>query len=251
MLSPPPLTALRDRQRRLPPARPRRGWLWAALLVLPIAGCDLPKDPDGSTERILATRVLRAGASENPPWVRFAGAEVEGVEADLIRSFAEQLGAHVRWVRSGETPLLEALSRGELDVVAGGITSRSPWSTRLGTTQTYLKAKKIVAMPAGTAVPESLKGVAVQVAPGDPAAAHLRGKDARPVPPDRPETPFRVVYDWEVGARGLTPTRFELETENHQLVAAPGENQLLLRLDRYLAAAGPLVAQSLDREARR
>jgi hypothetical protein len=216
-----------------------------------MTSCDLPKDPDGSTERILASRMLRAGASENPPWIRFTGAEVEGIEADLIRSFAERLGARVEWVRNGETPLLEALSRRELDVVAGGMTSRSPWASRVGTTQTYLKAKKIVAMPAGTAAPESLKGIAVQVARGDPAAAHLRSKDARPVPPGGPETPFRVVYDWEVRARGLTPTRFELETEKHQLVAAPGENQLLLRLDKYLAEAGPLLAHSLDREARR
>jgi polar amino acid transport system substrate-binding protein len=203
---------------------------------------------------VLSTHVLRAGVSDNPPWVRFQGAEVGGIEADLIRAFAGQMGAQVEWVRNGETPLLDALEKRELDVVAGGITVNSPWSSRLGTTQPYLRAKKIVAMLAGSAEPASLDGVAVQVAPGEPEAARLRRQGARPIQsigvgPASPTT--RVVYDWEAQARGLKPTRFDLGEEKHVLLTAPGENQLLLRLDRFLVEARPLLAQSLDREGRR
>jgi polar amino acid transport system substrate-binding protein len=222
------------------------------LVPLVMAGCDLPKDPAGTTERVLSTRVLRAGASENPPWVRFNGAEVVGIEADLVRAFAGQMGAQVEWVRNGETPLLEALEKRELDVVAGGITSRSPWTSRLGTTQTYLKAKKVVAMPAGSAEPASLNGLAVQVAPGEASADRLRREGARPVSSIGPAAPTtRLVYEWEAQARGLTRTRFYTSEDKHVLVAAPGENQLLLRLDRFLAEARPLLAEALDREARR
>src|SRR4051812_17826879 len=63
-----------------------RGWqfgrsmaqrLLSLSLILPLAGCGAlaaePKDPEGATERIAATHVLRAGAAEHPPWVRIEG----------------------------------------------------------------------------------------------------------------------------------------------------------------------------------
>jgi polar amino acid transport system substrate-binding protein len=224
------------------------------LLPLLVAACDLPKDPEGTTERVLSTHVLRVGVTENPPWVRFRGEEVEGIEPDLIRAFAGELGAQVQWVRNGETPLLEALEKRELDIVAGGITSSSPWSSQLGMTQTYLRAKKLVAVPAGSAAPKSLKDVAVGVTPGDAAAERLRSEGARPIPTGGAapgsQSP-RVVYNWEVSARSLTASRFELGTEKHVLATVPGENQFLLRLDRSLPSAKPLLDRALDREARR
>ena len=145
----------------------------ASVCVLPLlaCACDLPKDPDGATERVLATQRLRVGVSERPPWVQFEGSDVKGIEPDLIRALAAEMGAEVTWTRNGETPLLEMLEERQLDVVAAGFTSNSPWLTRVAATRPYLSS-----------------------------------------------------------------------SERHILFAAPGENQLLLRLDRYLASARPQIA---------
>ncbi|GAA4724949.1 hypothetical protein GCM10023198_57510 [Promicromonospora umidemergens] len=55
-------------------------------------------------------------------------AEPTGVEPDLVRDFAEHLGAEVGWGarRRGDPRRLAAE---ELDLVIGGLTSISPWAT--------------------------------------------------------------------------------------------------------------------------
>lgn len=110
--------------------------LW--LLVL-LAGCGaLPKDPDGALERIEATHVLRAGASENSPWVgTLAGEGPTGIEPDLVRAFAYVHGARVEWTVNGEAPLMEALGERRLDVVVAGGTAKSPWKKSVGVTRAY------------------------------------------------------------------------------------------------------------------
>lgn len=142
--------------------------------MLALGGCDLsalPKEPAGTTERILTTHVLRAGAAENPPWVRIEGGEPKGIEPAMVRAFAASLGARVQWTVNGETPLAEKLEKQELDILVSGATARSPWAKKLATSQPYANGEG--------------------------------GK--------------RVLF------------------------AATGENQILLRLDRFLAADKPVI----------
>jgi polar amino acid transport system substrate-binding protein len=148
--------------------------------LLTVTACSLPADPEGSTERIRTTRIVRAGISINPPWVTGAGPQPQGIEPELIRAFARTLGAEVSWTVNGETPLLEALERGELDIVAAGASTRSPWSARLGASQV-----------------------------------------------------FAAVDDGSMAG------------ERHILFTRPGENRLLLELDRFLVARRPAVEARL------
>src|SRR4051812_21371979 len=146
--------------------------LSALLGIALLSGCgaatsDLPRDPRDATEHILSEHVLRAGAAENPPWVRTGKGEPEGLEPDIVRAFARSLGARVEWTVNGETPLAEAAEKGGLDLLVSGATRKSPWAKKLGASQIY---------------------------------ATTHGKEKR------------------------------------ILLAATGENQLLLRLDRFLAA---------------
>jgi ABC-type amino acid transport substrate-binding protein len=127
----------------------------AALLVtasvLGLGGCDLPKDPEGTSQRV-SGKVLRAGVSDNPPWIRFDGPEPRGVEADLIRGLASQAGARVAWRRGAEGALLQDLKDYRLDIVAGGITSDNPWTKQLGAARPYAalgKKKYLVVAPPG------------------------------------------------------------------------------------------------------
>jgi polar amino acid transport system substrate-binding protein len=120
----------------------------AALLVPLLAGCGLkiPTDPEGTLDRV-AGGTLRAGISHNPPWTESGtgtepagtGTEPAGTEADLIRAFAAEHNARVEWVSGGESNLVRQLERGELDLVAGGLTKDSPWSKHAALTQPYLE----------------------------------------------------------------------------------------------------------------
>src|SRR3954465_11666695 len=108
-------------------------------LILPLAACGaataLPKDPKDALEHIRTSHVLHAGASQNPPWVRTDGAEPQGFEPDLVRAFAASLGARVEWTMKGEAPLMEALGKQELALVAAGGTTKSPWKKTVALTQ--------------------------------------------------------------------------------------------------------------------
>ena len=109
--------------------------LTAALL----AGCSggFPADPDGTLERVTGD-ALRVGVTSNPPWTEVQeGAAPSGLEAEIVAEFAETLDAEVDWTAGSEEVLIGDLEAGELDLVVGGFTGRSPWSERAALTTPY------------------------------------------------------------------------------------------------------------------
>jgi len=109
--------------------------LTAALL----AGCSggFPADPDGTLERVTGD-ALRVGITANPPWtVVEEGVPPSGLEAEVVAEFAETLDAEVDWTVGSEERLIGDLEAGELDLVVGGFTGRSPWSARAALTTPY------------------------------------------------------------------------------------------------------------------
>jgi hypothetical protein len=225
-----------------------------ALLALALlAACDLPRDPRGTLAAAAERGTLVVGVAESPPWVVRQGDQAAGVEADLVRAFAAELGAEVEWVWGGLDGHLEALERFELDLVAGGLAAGSPWSKRVGFTRAYLEAEQVVGVPPGVAPPERLDGVRVAVALGDPLGATLAERDAVVVPSDRPwESGLPVAAPrWEVAARGYTPAGEPLARTRHVLAVPPGENGILTRLERFLAGEREAVRARLAAEAGR
>ena len=113
----------------------------ALAAVLALAGCGTyPADPAGTLERV-ADGTLRVGASENGEWVQFAGEDVQGTEADLVRDFAARIGADVEWVPGTEHVLAEELKHGELDLVIGGLDDKTPWAQHGGLTRAYAESR--------------------------------------------------------------------------------------------------------------
>ena len=117
--------------------------LLAFIVTVVAGGCGLPWDPRGTLERVEGGE-LRAGVTEAPPWTRRNGAQAKGLEAELVRSFAESLDARVAWTWDGEQALFEKLERGELDLVIGGLSDKTPWKAKIGLTKPYGIERRVV-----------------------------------------------------------------------------------------------------------
>ena len=226
-----------------------------SLLCFCGAGCDLPRDPDDTLARVRGG-VLRVGIVENHPWAALvAGMPPKGVEVKLIEEFASELNARPEWIIGGEQAHMEALEAGELDIVIGGITTDSPWVTKVGTTRPYFESRTMIGTTGGTSL-DKLDGVRVLVQRGSLAASQIEAEGATPV---RVDDPFRVdpstgatvvaAEDWELERHGFALTEFDLHTNKHIITTAPGENGFLMHLERFLAARRDRIREMLKSEA--
>lgn len=99
----------------------------AALIpALLLAGCDLPRDPDGTSDRVAAEGSFRVGLVARGEDRRGAAEQA----AFLARLAAT---SHARpQIREGAMePLLAMLEAGALDVVVGHFAETSPWEKRV------------------------------------------------------------------------------------------------------------------------
>jgi ABC-type amino acid transport substrate-binding protein len=122
----------------------------AATLVF-LSACELPRDPEGTLERIEGG-VMRVGVTENAPWTVFEGEEPGGVEVELVRELARDLGAEAELLEGSESDVLMLLEEGALDLVIGGFTEDDPWSSRVSFTQPYVSVgedRHVMAVPHG------------------------------------------------------------------------------------------------------
>ena len=214
----------------------RRSALITLLLGLSLSfSCtNLPRDPKQTLQQ-LQSRPIRVGLVEHPPWVIRNGAEPAGVEVDLIRNFASQLGTTADWHWGGEQEQLEALQHYQLDLVIGGLTDQTPWSKYVGLTSPYFEETYRVAIPA-TSQLQNIKGAEITVEKGDAVAATLEKKGARVVRVDELTQVNGPVAapEWQLEQMNLKSMNEELASLNHVIAVPPGENALLKRLDEFL-----------------
>ena len=109
------------------------------LTTLALSGCaTIPADAEGTLDRA-QEGTLVVGVSEHKPWtdVDDETGQVTGTEADLIMSFADGIDADVDWRTGAESVLAGQMKAGEVDVLIGGLTASSPWSTHMALTRPY------------------------------------------------------------------------------------------------------------------
>jgi polar amino acid transport system substrate-binding protein len=244
-------------------ARPDRGqtssvrrW-WLAVIALGLlAGCQYPRDPEGTLDRVRGG-VLRAGAAEADPWVRLPpGAAPSGVEVELVERFAATLDAQVEWVPGTETELIEALHGRQLDVVVAGLTRRSAWGRVAALTRPYLTTQVVIGAPdertAGR-LSDDLGGARIAVEANSPEAAKLeQDTDAivRPVDDLAGVTGPAAVPDYLLDDLGLVRTDAELDEHEHAMAVSLGENAFLVALERFLLDNEVEAGEILEREGR-
>ena len=229
----------------------------AICIALALAGllgaCRIPEDPDGTLDRVEGG-VMRVGITESDPWVTLDGdVPTGGVEVALVRRFARELQARVEWVDGGEEELIAALKEGSLDLVIGGLTSKSRWKKDAAFTRPYVKTRTVVGVPPESSPPDDLDGVAVAAELGSEAEALLDAKtdaDVRGVRDlgdvrDGPVAAHNYVLD-DLGL-AIGP---ELKENEHVMAVRLGENAFMVRLERFLLNRADEIERLLLAEGR-
>jgi polar amino acid transport system substrate-binding protein len=233
----------------------------AALALVASACGNLPKDPEGTLDRVSGD-TMRVGITDNDPWAIYDEGEAEGTEVRILEAFAEEIDAEIEWHQGTEEDLMTALELRELDVVIGGLTSTNPWSAMVALTHPYLTTSVVVAVPDGDEIPEDIAGMGIAVEKGTEQAGILEKEDAKPVPVDDVATQVEregtgsVTFDafaienWLIDDLDLEDTDVTLIETDHVMATPMGENAWLVRLERFLLTNEEEIESILDEEAR-
>lgn len=105
-------------------------FLWFLLVLASLASCGSPKD--AHLARVQASGVLRVGL--DPSWPPFeyvdpASGEVAGLDVDLARAIARDLGVEAVFVVRGWEGLYGALQDGQFDAIVSAL-PYDPWRTK-------------------------------------------------------------------------------------------------------------------------
>ena len=217
----------------------------AACAAVAASACDLPRDADGTLDRVRGG-TLRVGVVPNPPWVTDSLGALGGVEVRLVEELARGLGARVAWVRRPQDVMLEALRARELDLLVGGLTDDATWKMEVAHTKPFYTDTIAVGATPGVPV-RDLTARAVAVERGDAASAELRKRGARPlVVDDLARAPGAIVAPtWRIARLGRVNSGIVFKESRHVMAAAPGENAWLMHVERFLRARAPRVGPTL------
>jgi ABC-type amino acid transport substrate-binding protein len=124
--------------------------LFLATVVL-LTSCGLPKDPEGTLERVMGG-TMKVGVAQADPWTDTSGDEPAGVEVELVESFARDLDAEILWMEGGESEILEQVELGHIDLAIAGLTADNPWASKASFIQPYFTSgadQHVMAVPHG------------------------------------------------------------------------------------------------------
>jgi polar amino acid transport system substrate-binding protein len=218
----------------------RRGTLLLLVITLLLTGCagtdGFPRDPEGTLDRVRGG-VLKAGVTEEDPWVKLEGAEPTGVEVTLVERFAESIGARVEWVDGSEAELARALRFRELDLAVGGFDTKTPWTAEAAFTRPYFVTYVVVGVPRDQPVPDDIAGLRVAAETGTETAGLLNKTDAVVElvdSLDQAKGRPAAVDEWLLDDLGLHATDVRLSKVSHVMAVPLGENGFEVELERFL-----------------
>lgn len=223
--------------------------LLLAVLLLP--GCDIPRDPEGTLDRVRGG-VMRVGLVPNDPWVRVQDAGPAGVEVELVEAFAAELEAEIEWVEGSEQEVFGALELLQLDLVIGGLVNKNPYGAHSSFTHSYITTFVGVGVPSSDPVPEGIARLEVGVERGTEIVALLEGAGAIPVLVDdvaAHEGPV-AVEGWLFDDLDLRDTGVRLIEPDHVMAVPMGENGWQVRLEEFLLDNEERARDLLEQEDR-
>ena len=223
-------------------------WLTAAVAF---AGCQIPQDPGETLEQV-SGGTMRVGVSEHDPWVMLDGREPGGVEAELVRRFADGLDARIKWTTGSEAELIDALHERQLDLVIAGLHAKLDWKKEVAFTRPYFTVQSVIGVPPSLDPRYDLEGLTVQaeeshLLPG--LAERKTDVNAEPVPKLEPGRPA-AAEEYLLDDLGLEPTHVDLDKEKRVMAVQLGENAFLVELEGFLLDNEELVRDLLAREGK-
>jgi polar amino acid transport system substrate-binding protein len=226
-----------------------------ACAVTLAAGCQFPRDPEETLERV-SGGTMYVGVIEEPPFVILdEGKEPQGVEPTLIRQFAEEIDAEIEWVDRSEAELVEAMRGFQLDVIIGGLTRSWPYQKEVALTRPYIDTEIQFAVPPGEELPDDLDEVEIWVERNSEAAGLLQQEEGEANPIyfeslEEIDGPA-LLNTYDIEAIGYERTDRIQRDDEHAMAVPMGENAFLVKLEDFLLDRGQEAEELLSREARR
>ena len=197
-----------------------------------------PKDAEKTLDKV-SNGTIRVGFTNAGPWVYPSATGAQGIEADIVTNFAQTLHAKIDWVEVTEEQLFNALKRGEINILIGGITDKTPWKEEIGLTKPYIETSIVIAQPSAQSSNNQqppIEGQWVAVKKGTDEGYYVHKKKGKPFYTTQlpAANMLSVGYDWQVQAWNMHNTGIVLKKESHVMAVPPGENAFLLALDKFL-----------------
>lgn len=206
-----------------------------------LVACDsYPRDPKRSLHTA-QNQILKVGASEFSPWIRWQNDRVTGLEAELVEDFARAIGARVEWVKGSEGMLMTMLEAHELHLVVGGITADSPWNKRVALTRPYRKQGYLICSTDENLSPRTIKNQKVALLKDSPLGIQIKDKDGIPERLDSLGN-YRGLITIAADERdryACGQEHISLKPSEHVMAVPMGENALLMAVEKFLHGVGP------------
>lgn len=124
-----------------------------ALLLCALLGLVACQAQDDTWEEIAASGVLRVGIDPTfPPFATADGPDVQGLDVDLARALAEELGLEAQFTYFGYDGLYDALTTRQVDALVSALVIAPERGKEVAYSDSYFDAGQALLVPAGSAV---------------------------------------------------------------------------------------------------
>ncbi|MBP8950134.1 MAG: transporter substrate-binding domain-containing protein, partial [Candidatus Promineofilum sp.] len=126
---------------------------WLALIIaalLCLTGCAAGND---TWPQIEGSGVLRIGVDPTfPPFATADGADAQGLDIDLARALADELGLEAQFTYFGYDGLYDALATGQVDVLISALVVAPERTADVAYSDAYFDAGQVLIVPQASAV---------------------------------------------------------------------------------------------------
>ena len=137
--------------------------------VLLVAACSVSLVACGGKEEEKKAEedktLVMATNAEFPPYEYYEGEEVVGIDVDIAKAVAEELGMELKIEDMAFDSVIPAVSSGKADIALAGLTVTDERKENLNFTDTYAKATQVIIVKEDSAIagPDDLEGKKIGV----------------------------------------------------------------------------------------
>lgn len=137
--------------------------LLVAACSVSLVACGGKKEEEKKAEE--DKTLVMATNAEFPPYEYYEGEEVVGIDVDIAKAVAEELGMELKIEDMAFDSVIPAVSSGKVDIALAGLTVTDERKENLNFTDTYAKATQVIIVKEDSAIagPDDLEGKKIGV----------------------------------------------------------------------------------------